>query len=245
MKVLMLVVYGMPPVDLFTNEILVNIRQLMAIGAYGEVEQPEQFSNPGDPKQLEVDTWDAFAESGKRCLRLSGSFDKKAPSSTGEILETRWEAGDIHSLSRQQFEQVLAWIKGDDWGACLIEDHGLRFANTEEIRSSYIRNLDQWLGLLFEFLDDETVVSILFRPETLLSRFILAAPFVDPAGEVKGVETNDVAATLMHLCGLVRGEIDPEKLILKRKGSLDERTRDLSEDEESILRERLSGLGYF
>ncbi len=63
MNVLMLVVYGIPPSDLFSNEAgLVNIRQLMAIGAYGVVEQPEQFSNPGDPKRLEVDTWDAFAD---------------------------------------------------------------------------------------------------------------------------------------------------------------------------------------
>ena len=244
MNVLMLVLYGIPPGDLFTNESLVNIRHLKGMGAFGLVEEPDMIINSGDLKRPEVDTWEAIAESGKSCLWIKPQNEAGLEPSVGEFVKTTWEAGGRDFLSGEQLKRAGTWMNNRDWGACLVEDHGLRFPGEQEKRSSYLENLDQNLGKLFESIGDETLVAVLIRTEVFLSGFILAAPFAEPVGEVEVVSTGDVAATLMYLCGLVSGESISERLILHCRENPNQGDSVLSMDEETILRERLSGLGY-
>ena len=244
MNALMLVVYGLPAGDLFNNADLANMRQLMSIGAFGLVEQKLGIRSHAEMKRLEVDTWKAIAGSGRPCLWITTQNDVGPEPSAGEIVKTKWENGAEQDLSGQQLERARAWIKDRDWGACLIEDHGLQFSNGKGSQSNYLENLDQSLGKLFESLSDETVVAILIRTEVVLTGFILAAPVAEPVGEVRDAATQDVAATLMHLCELVSGETINSRLILRRQDISEGGDTVLSVDEEALLRERLSGLGY-
>jgi predicted AlkP superfamily phosphohydrolase/phosphomutase len=74
--------------------------------------------------------------------------------------------------------------------------------------------------------------------------FILAAPNNPVYGEVEGMHLLDIAPTLLELGGY---DVPPSmqgKSLVSGKALADLSTGSLSEDEEAILRERLSGLGY-
>ena len=244
MNALILVIYGKPAEDLFADDTLANLRRLMAMGAFGKVAPGQGDVSPAGLRLLEADVWHALTHSLKPGLWLASEEPEAQPPAMCEILATHWKTGIPEELSHRQFDHALAWMQNQEWGACLIEDHGLEFLGEKNSPNRYLQMLDEGMGLLFEALTDETLVAVLTRRVDALSGFILAAPFAEPVGEVKDAKMSDVAATLLHLCGLVSGDPTHGKLILRPSESVEKAGNSLSQDEEAILRERLSGLGY-
>lgn len=74
--------------------------------------------------------------------------------------------------------------------------------------------------------------------------FILAAPHVPPRGEVKGAHLLNIAPTLLELAGYdIPGSMQGNSLASEMLHSAADHSG-YSPDEEEIIRERLSGLGY-
>jgi predicted AlkP superfamily phosphohydrolase/phosphomutase len=74
--------------------------------------------------------------------------------------------------------------------------------------------------------------------------FILAAPNNPLHGEVEGVHLLDIAPTLLELGGYDIPDSMQGKSLVAGQSLENVTDRDLTEEDEEILRERLSGLGY-
>jgi hypothetical protein len=244
MNLLLLSIYGVRARELLSEASPGNLRRLMEMGAYGNIAKESNDTGPTSSHFIEVDAWKGLASSGKNALWLTAGSSEVMQSSKESIQVTDWTSGKPVELCQEQFHTVCSWMQNAPWDVCLIEDHGLRYIEDEQGRERYFKELDQGLGSLFEMLTDETLVAILLRPKAELSAFVLAAPYADPIGDVGVASVNDVAFTILRLSGLVPSEPTLGKLILKEieAGANSEST--LSQDDEAILRERLSGLGY-
>jgi hypothetical protein len=243
MNALLLVVYGNSVDELLYRDSLVNLRRLMAMGAYGWIDLPETENTSGT-RLIETEAWESLVRAGKPGLWLAAMPPGETAFESGEVVISSWDGASALETSRHQFYQALEWMHSRDWGACLVEDHGLQYLGEDQSTPAYLQNLDDGLGRLFDGLGDETVVAVLLRRERALSAFVLAAPFADPSGEVPNSTVGDMAATLLHLLGLVSAEPSEGRLVLRRDRDPGQTGGSLSQDEEAILRERLSGLGY-
>lgn len=123
----------------------------------------------------------------------------------------------------------------------------------------YYRYLDAQLEIILETLTDDTVVLVVSIRGTQpaahqlqdtdlnsnqLGFFILAAPNNPLSGEVEGARLIDIAPTLLELGGYaIPDAMQGESLVSGMALDVSTETG-LTADEEEILRERLSGLGY-
>jgi len=126
--------------------------------------------------------------------------------------------------------------------------------------SHYFRHIDMEIGKVLELIEDETVVLVVspHRPQSLdlaprvLDRgvssergaFILAGPIRTLGGEIEGVRLLDLAPTLLDLGGheipqTMQGRSLVEPCALEHSNASSTEL-----DEERLVRERLSGLGY-
>ena len=74
--------------------------------------------------------------------------------------------------------------------------------------------------------------------------FVLVVPGVAPRGEMEGVQLLDVAPTLLTAGGYEVPTVMQGKSLLTSQPEAGNRHEPLALDEEAVLRERLSGLGY-
>lgn len=117
----------------------------------------------------------------------------------------------------------------------------------EENTRSYYHQLDAGIGQLFEVLDENTAVLVLGWPDEAptRSRFALAAPYTQLSGEITGASVADIAVTLLDLGGyMIPAALRGTSLAAGQSAVRADDDMGLSPDEEELLRERLSGLGY-
>jgi hypothetical protein len=244
MSALILVIYGKEADELLNLDTLVNLQRLMSMGAFGRIKTENEAGSPAGRRFLEIDVWESFNLNGKAGLWLTDHPPVSQPPAPLEIMVTDWENNDPKMMSHNRFNSALSWMRGQDWNICIVEDHGLQYPEGSRNLVEYLHMIDEGLGLLFESLTDDTIVAVLIRPAEVLTGFILAAPFAEPTGEALYASESDLAATLLHLLGLVSGETSEGRLVLRRDRDPGQAGGSLSQDEEAILRERLSGLGY-
>jgi hypothetical protein len=174
--------------------------------------------------------------------------------------------GRIYSTSRGQFETAGQLLQGETWNYFQFIETGLghvqralrQSGNLEPvIVHDYYRHLDTQLGNILEALSEDTVVVVSFiqsarageqtsevpSPNSVpLGFFILAAPNNPLSGEIEGAQLIDIAPTLLELGGYdIPDSMQGQPLV---SGASLDASNGLTTDEEEILRERLSGLGY-
>ena len=163
----------------------------------------------------------------------------------------------IHTASLEQFETVRRQLLFDEWDYFQFIDNGLEQLENlvaageldQAVLNDYRVYLDQQLGSIFELLTDETLILVV-SPASTPSRangdgsFILAASNNPLSGEIDGVLLEELAPTVLELAGYeISASMKSPSLAAGRAMDL-LASGDLSADEEAILRERLSGLGY-
>ena len=155
------------------------------------------------------------------------------------------------------FDQARALVQTEDWGFLGLVDGGIEQIHQAEMAGlvdqvrvrDYYLHLDAQIGALLELLDDQTlllVVSPYGNPSLKETKgcYILASSNNPLSGEITDISLLDVAPTINELCGFEIPEMMQGKSIIADKALNRLTFGDLSAEEEEILRERLSGLGY-
>lgn len=261
MKVLVIVFDGTSPELLLSGEQQPNLTRLMELGCFGAL-TPEDENHS---LLLEGLLRTACARHKKRYFLASGPlFSLLSHTPNGNVEEL--EEGLI-ALNRSNFETVRDQMAHQDWDYFeFVERTPLQVQPAvdsflqqpkEDNFPIYYAHLDDEIGWVLEELDEHTAVFILAtraQPDYLehpqdgqtiwQGGFILAFEHNPLFGEIQGASIYDLAQTLLSV-----GEIGIPPLILGRSllegydlSQPDE--GQLSLDEESILRDRLSGLGY-
>jgi hypothetical protein len=125
-----------------------------------------------------------------------------------------------------------------------MEDEGLRYLEGEQERAGYLLSLDAQLPGIFELLDDNSLVAILFYQASQLESFLLVIPRIASMGELNQVAVEDLTATILHALGCIASSSDMGRSLLAGIDLAEKGDGELTEEEQNILRERLSGLGY-
>ena len=115
----------------------------------------------------------------------------------------------------------------------------------ERALTDYYLHLDEQIGALFESLSDETL-ALVISPYGVEGQgwFILASSNNPLSGEVADVSLLEIAPTLLELGGYPISETMQGVSLVAGKALDLLASGDLSDEEEQLLRERLSGLGY-
>ena len=125
-------------------------------------------------------------------------------------------------------------LEAGDWDYCQVTPASFPADNWSA--DDYL-NLDKELGELLQYLSDDTIITILGK-----GCFVLVSSNSPISGEYKDGSTADIAPTLVELTGYpLPSSIEGKSWVA---GMELKSTLGLSEEEEAILRERLSGLGY-
>lgn len=125
-------------------------------------------------------------------------------------------------------------LEAGDWDYCQVTPASFPADNWSA--DDYL-NLDNELGELLQYLSDDTIITILGK-----GCFVLVSANSPISGEYKDGSTADIAPTLVELTGYpLPSSIEGKSWVA---GMELKSTLGLSEEEEAILRERLSGLGY-
>jgi len=214
MKILVLNLQGVEPKTLFSDERLENLHRLMDMGCYGALK--------GD-----ASAWNVLARQENHMLTL---------------LEFLGQA-DKHCASFEDFSALRSKLESQDWDYCQLIDAGLknaasRFASADSGSADEYLRLDRELGEVLQHLSDDTVIAAIGD-----GCFVLVSSNNPISGEHKDGATVDVAPTLLELAGYplpsaMEGKSWVAGMELKNASS------GLTAEEEEILRERLSGLGY-
>jgi hypothetical protein len=218
---------------LFKEERLENLRRLMDYGCYGYLDSDEYFKDALSatrPIYRQVD------RQGKRVI-LSGTVP-------ADLLE---EPGI--AIHRFDLSQSLTLIAKDDWD-CFIFNNDPRELNLpaeyENDGDNYIQ-LDGQIGNILSSLDERSdllILAVQGNTNDHKGFFILASTVNPLSGELKGVRPIDLIPTLLELGEYeIPAEI-PGKSLITGLSIASSSDNDLTEEEEVLLRERLSGLGY-
>jgi len=139
------------------------------------------------------------------------------------------------------------------------DERGADSLHLETLRP-YYRHLDDEIGKVLELLDEETVVLVVsphgpHDPEAALpvsdrdncselGAFILAGPIRTLGGEVRGARLVDIAPTLLDLGGHEIPRSMQGRSLVELGAHESPGGGRPDADEEQLIRERLSGLGY-
>lgn len=134
----------------------------------------------------------------------------------------------------EDFKSLAARLETPDWDYCQLTDAGLKIA--PDSADEYVR-LDRELGDVLQYLDDDTVIAILGE-----GCFVLVSGNNPISGEQKDGSVADMAPTLLELAGYPLPAATEGKSWVA--GMELHSASGLTDEEEAILRERLSGLGY-
>jgi predicted AlkP superfamily phosphohydrolase/phosphomutase len=170
----------------------------------------------------------------------------------------------IYSMSHKQFQVVRHLIATREWGYFQFVEIGLqrihqlfssRSNASDEVHlegeisaaiTDYYVHLDQEIGEVLDLLTDDTIL-LLIAPVGMFGKegmFTMLAANTPLSGEVQGARLIDIAPTMLDLGGYqIPDTMQGKSLVLGLTVSPPD-VSELSQDEEAILRERLSGLGY-
>jgi hypothetical protein len=226
----------------------------MDMGCFGILEKPDPTVEEHALSLRELQLWE-----GNQCII-----------SSNENLE--WFDGDLDSLleaailqSRKRFDEVIQHLTSPQWNYLEYLDAGLTqiAAGWNQLVSAgsvtegqdpglhtairdYYLHLDAQLAKIFENIGEELVLTIVSRHGKTSEQpgfFILVAPENPLAGELEGVKMLNISPTLLDLAGYTLPDThQAESLVYGYQKSDPSGT--LSKEEEDLLRERLSGLGY-
>ncbi|HZQ70210.1 MAG TPA: hypothetical protein VFA68_16910 [Terriglobales bacterium] len=165
----------------------------------------------------------------------------------------------VLSASRTRWQTARTLFPQQRWAYFQIVDVGMETLGVDlpspEAISDYYLWLDEQVGSILELLDDDTLLLIV-SPRAIKGSssnpqasqpgdgfFVLVAPNCPLTGEYHGASLLDLAPTMLDLVGR---EIPPtmqgKSLVAEvQKKNPDETT---AVDEESLIRDRLAGLGY-
>jgi hypothetical protein len=149
------------------------------------------------------------------------------------LLEFFQQAGK-QSRGFDDFTAMRRSLEADDWDYCQLTAASFPADNWSVDDFS---NLDQELGEVLQYLSDDTIITVVGK-----GCFVLVSANNPISGEFKDGSTADIAPTLLELAGYplppsVEGKSWVSGMELKS-------TSGLTTEEEEILRDRLSGLGY-
>jgi hypothetical protein len=148
---------------------------------------------------------------------------------------------DKQCASFEDFAALRGRLESPDWEYFQLSEAGLKNAASDSGATGssydYVR-LDRELGDVLQLLGDDTVIAVVGE-----GCFVLVSSNNPMRGEIKGGLAIDVGPTVLELAGYplppaVRGKSWVAGNELKNT------SLGLSAEEEEILRERLSGLGY-
>jgi predicted AlkP superfamily phosphohydrolase/phosphomutase len=227
-----------------------------------------------DPMTVQpVAIWNQVEKQGKRVLVVGMPPDFSYPREVKEELaailqdEATGEPGADTSLnaslqhkvlaqSGRQFDLIRRLMQAGGWDYLQFIDAGLErlqqatLSSAGEIDQQLIRDyylyLDEQVGMMLEFVDEETIVSVVAAhgPDVAEGCFVLAGANNPLQGELEGTHLLDIAPTLLELAGYdVPTSMQGRSLVAGHVPGAEADTG-LSDEEEEILRERLSGLGY-
>jgi len=149
------------------------------------------------------------------------------------LLEFFQQAGKQYG-DFDNFAALREKLEADDWDYCQLTPASFPADNWSA--DDYL-NLDNGLGEVLQYLSDETIITVLGK-----GCFVLVSANNPISGEHQDGSTADIAPTLVELAGYplpssIEGKSWVTGMELKSVSGL-------TEEEEAILRERLSGLGY-
>jgi hypothetical protein len=145
------------------------------------------------------------------------------------------EQADKKCARFENFPSLRTRLQTPDWDYCQLTDTGLK-VTPEATKDEYLR-LDQELEDMLQYLSDDTVLAIIGE-----GCFVLVSGNSPLQGEYEHGSVEDIAPTVLELAGYPL----PAETVGKSwvAGMQLENTSGLTDEEEAILRERLSGLGY-
>ncbi len=216
-------------------ERLTNLRWLMEIGCYG------RFENSTESAGVVAQTiGDQLANAGKR-VRVIGA-----------ALATGRNQDEEMQQSRQRFAEARNLLPTAEWDCGVILERApgslSKIGNATSDSSAdalrgYAERFDIELSELLAVGDDDTAI-VIVSSGGAQSNFILAAPRCPLHGEIEGAQPMDLAPTLLELGGWsVPAALPGKSLIAGRLSSPTEETG-YTDEEETLVRERLAGLGY-
>jgi hypothetical protein len=186
---------------LLADERLENLRRLMDMGCFGELE--------GDPRE-----WNVLARHKSHTLTLAEFF---AQAGKDVAVFDEWTA--LHSK-----------LAGGAWDCCVFN------ASFSSDGGSAALDFDRGLGESLQHLSDDTLILVVGD-----LCFVLVAANNPITGYQDG-STLDLTPTVLELAGYpLPANIAGKSWVA---GMQLNRASGLSEDEQEMLRERLSGLGY-
>lgn len=151
-------------------------------------------------------------------------------------------------LGRDRFAVVRHLMHSFRWDYLHYVESGL--VHLQSGIRDYYRFLDDELGSVLASLDENTIVLLVCldaarrQGQAQSEAFVLAASNSPLQGEIEGAHMADLAPTLLDLAGYeIPSSMQGKSLVADRAFDVVVDT-DLQVDEEDILRERLSGLGY-
>lgn len=211
MKILVFHLRGAKRAQLFGDERLENLRRLMDMGCFGELE--------GDPHE-----WNVVGRHAEHTLTFA------------EFLA---QAGK-ELAAFNDFAVLQAKLASGDWDACQL-DASFRPGSTQAFSagagsSDPYLDFDLGLGETLQHLSDDTLLAIIGD-----NIFVLVASNNPITGFQDG-STLDLTPTMLELAGYplpsnIAGRSWVAGMELNNASGL-------NEDEQALLRERLSGLGY-
>lgn len=252
MKTLVFEIRPAVPDALFGDEGLTTLRQLREMGCFGRLRSAGAWR----PEAL----WDVLRQHGKRVERI-GTPESDSLRSAGE------KASGLADTSRRGlqslFEQFGKVLEADAWDVVHLAAIGFEQPRravaehadpTRDAVQEVNQVLDAALAGLLERLDGETAVLVVAtgpeaeidsgkREQRSFGSFLLAIPTGALSGEVEDIGFPDLEATLLELAGLdLSGRVTGHCLLSRASAS--ESREAPEEDEEELIRQRLSGLGY-
>ncbi len=147
------------------------------------------------------------------------------------------EQADKQCARYEDFKALANRLETPDWDYYQLTDAGLMNAGDSASAADEYLRLDRELGDVLQYLSDDTVIAILGE-----GCFVLVSGNNPISGEHRDGAVADVAPTLLELAGypLPAGTAGKSWVAGMELNS----ASGLTDEEEAILRERLSGLGY-
>ena len=153
------------------------------------------------------------------------------------------DAGEKHSevAARGRLWNVVRW---------LLQEKKWKYFHTIDAdagQTDYALRLDEQIGACLELMEEPTVLLVMScgaRTADTPGAFIVVAPECPLSGEYEGASLVDIAPTLLDLAGyVIPDSMEGRSLV----AGLERKTSDSDNQEseqERLVRERLSGLGY-
>jgi hypothetical protein len=244
---------GLSPERLIKDDRLENFHRMMEYGCFGQLDFGEYGSQS-------ITAFHSFClqaiRQGKRAIMAGAIPESLANDADGILYKVQGSfEGDIGNIIGSQFATIDDRLSEGNWDIIflsgisqqLIHNSQFREFNPGDFLAEYQYSLDLQLGNTLKLINDNFVILVVstsvFSPD-LLGSFILAGSNNPINGELKGVKLNDLIVTLCDFGGLDKLEDMPGTSLVAGVSLEDISSGELTEEEEAILRERLSGLGY-